>query len=182
MRDEPEREVQFQHIVGLKPACRDHGSLIVTLQAERIRTIEQVAAFVDEQAGGFATLGPGRRLRVRVPDGYRTLDTPSRRWLKRYVAKTTGYMRAQLARLIAQHRETGRAVNRRVGNQGRPSARVCTPADVRLADLGQMSRLATRVVGAPRARRLRPLALRALPGPRPAKLTTYGGRAYPDAV
>ena len=67
------------------------------------------------------------------------------------LAKTTGYSRARLTRLIRQHRERAKVVDRRDGNQGRPFARVYTPADARLlaqvdADLGQMSGLATRVV------------------------------------
>ena len=71
--------------------------------------------------------------------------------MKRYLAKTTGYSRAQLTRLIRRHRETVKVVDRRDGNQGRPIARVYTPADARLlaqvdADLSQMSGLATRVV------------------------------------
>ncbi|MCY3705998.1 MAG: integrase [Gammaproteobacteria bacterium] len=83
--------------------------------------------------------------------GYRSLDKPSKALVKRYLAKTTGYSRAQLTRLIRQHRETAKVVDRRDGNQGRPFARVYTPADVRLLaqvdeDLGQMSGLATRDV------------------------------------
>ena len=83
--------------------------------------------------------------------GYRALDKPSKALVKRYLAKTTGYSRAQLTRLIRQHRETARVVDRRDGNQGRPFARVYTLADARLLarvdeDLGQMSGLATRVV------------------------------------
>ena len=82
---------------------------------------------------------------------YRALDRPSKALVKRYLTTTTGYSRAQLTRLIRQHRETAKVVDRRDGNQGRPFARVYTPADVRLLarvdeDLGQMSGLATRVV------------------------------------
>ncbi|MCY3838878.1 MAG: hypothetical protein OXH09_09595 [Gammaproteobacteria bacterium] len=83
--------------------------------------------------------------------GYRALDKPSKALVKRCLAKTTGYSRAQLTRLIRQHRETAKVVDRRDGNRGRPFARAYTPADVRLLaqvheDLGQMSGLATRVV------------------------------------
>ena len=130
--------------------------MIVTLQTERVRTIEQVAAFVEatepvkfqplDRDGAYTFVG---RTLTRL--GYRALDKPSKALVKRYLAKTTGYSRAQLTRLIRQHRETARVVDRRDGNQGRPFARVYTPADVRLlarvdADLGQMSGLATRVV------------------------------------
>ena len=130
--------------------------MIVTLQTERIRTIEQVAAFVEanapvafqpqDRAGAYAFVA---RTLTRL--GYRALDKPAKALVKRYLAKTTGYSRAQLTRLIRQHRETARVVDRRDGNHGRPFARVYTPADIRLlarvdADLGQMSGLATRVV------------------------------------
>ena len=82
---------------------------------------------------------------------YWGLDKPSKTLVKRYLAKTTGCSRAQLTRLIRQHRETAKVVDRRDGNQGRPFNRVYTPTDIRLlarvdADLGQMSGLATRVV------------------------------------
>ena len=92
--------------------------MIVTLQTERIRTIEQVGAFV-------------ARTLTRL--GYRALDKPSKALVKGYLAKATGYSRAQLTRLIRQHRETARVVDRRDGNQGRPFARVYTPVDVRLS-------------------------------------------------
>ena len=130
--------------------------MIVTLQTERLRTIEQVAAFVEanapvefqpqDRAGAYAFVA---RTLTRL--GYRALDKPAKALVKRYLAKTTGYSRAQLTRLIRQHRETAKVADRRDGNQGRPFARVYTPADIRLlarvdADLGQMSGLATRVV------------------------------------
>ena len=130
--------------------------MIVTLQTERIRTIEQVAAFVEanepvdfqplDRDGAYAFVA---RTLTRL--GYRALDRPSKAMVKRYLAKTTGYSRAQLTRLIRQHRETAKVVDRRDGNQGRSFARVYTPADVRLLarvdeDLGQMSGPATRVV------------------------------------
>ena len=130
--------------------------MIVTLQTERIRTIEQVAAFVEAsepvafhpeaRKGAYAFVS-----KTLTRFAYRSLDNPSKALVKRYLAKTTGYSRAQLTRLIPQHRETAKVVDRRNGNQGRPFARVCTPADIRLlarvdADLGQMSGLATRAV------------------------------------
>ena len=130
--------------------------MIVTLQTERIRTIGQVAAFVEanepvefqplDRGGAYAFVA---RTLARL--GYRALDKPSKALVKRYLAKTTGYSRAQLTRLIRQHRETAKVVDGRNGNQGRPFARVYTPADIRLLaqvdeDLGQMSGLGTRVV------------------------------------
>ena len=54
---------------------------------------------------------------------YRALVRPSKALVKCYLAKTTGYSRVQLTRLIRQHRETAKVVDRRDGNQGRPFAR-----------------------------------------------------------
>ena len=130
--------------------------MIVTLHAERIRTIVQVAAFVEasEPVDFQPTDRAGaRRFVARALSrlGYYALDRPSKTLVKRFLAKTTGYSRAQLTRLIRQHRKTGAVADRRDGNQGRPFERVHTPADARLlarvdADLGQMSGLATRAV------------------------------------
>ena len=118
--------------------------------------MEQVAAFVE--ANGPVDFHPTDRTgahefvaRTLSRLGYCALDRPSKTLVKRFLAKTTGYSRAQLTRLIRQHRKTGRVTDRRDGNQGRPFERVYTPADVRLlarvdAELGQMSGLATRVV------------------------------------
>ena len=130
--------------------------MIVTLQFERIRTIGQVAAFVEasepvdfqpaDRKGAYELVA---RILSRL--GYYALDRPSKTRVKRFLSKTTGYSRAQITRLIRQHGKTGRVADRRDGNQGRPFERVYTPVDARLlarvgADLGQMSGLATRVV------------------------------------
>ena len=98
--------------------------MIVTLKAERIRTMEQVAAFVE--ASGPVDFHPTVRTgahefvaRTLSRLGYCALDRPSKTLVKRFLAKTTGYSRAQLTRLIRQHRKTGRVMDRRDGNQGR---------------------------------------------------------------
>ena len=128
----------------------------MTLRIERIRTMEQVAAFIE--ANGPVDFQPSDRTgayqfvaRTLARLDCYALDRPSKTLVKRFLAKTTGYSRAQLTRLIRQHRKTGRVADRREGNQGRPFERIYTPADLRLlaqvdADLGQMSGLATRVV------------------------------------
>ena len=128
----------------------------MTLRIEYLRTMEQVAAFLE--AKGPVEYQPSDRTgayqfvaRTLARLGYYAPDRPSKALVKRILAKTTGYSRAQLTRLIRQHRKTGRVEDRRDGNQGRPFERIYTPADVRLlaqvdADLGQMSGLATRVV------------------------------------
>ena len=130
--------------------------MIVTLQTERIRTIEQVAAFVEaNEPVDFHPIDRGSAYafvaRTLARLGYWGLNKPSKALVKRYLAKTTGFSRAQLTRLFRQYRETAKVLDRRAGNQGRPFVRVYTPAEIRLlarvdADLGQMSGLATRAV------------------------------------
>ena len=68
-----------------------------------------------------------------------------------HLGKVTGLSRAQLTRLIAQHRATGRIEDRRGGPPAKPFARRYTRADVRLlaevdTALGQMSGAAERCV------------------------------------
>ena len=58
-----------------------------------------------------------RRTLVRI--GYALLSRPGKGSVRRYLAKTTGLSRAQVTRLIGQHR-------------GRPFERICTAADIRL--------------------------------------------------
>ena len=107
------------------------------LGTERIRTVEQVRDFLDGSGGmdfrpqsrddayGFV-----RRTLVRLD--YGRLGRAGKGAVRAYLVKTTGYSRAQVARLIARHRDTGRIEDRRAGNSGRPFERVYTPADVRL--------------------------------------------------
>ena len=71
--------------------------------------------------------------------------------VRRYLAKVTGLSRAQLTRLIGQHRETGRIEDRRGGAPACPFERRYTRADIRLlaavdAAMGQMSGPATRAL------------------------------------
>ena len=107
----------------------------MTLQTERLRTVEQIEAFLGGNAevdfkpeGREAAYGFARRTLVRL--GYASLDRPGKGAVREYLVKTTGFSRAQVTRLIAQHRETGRIEDRRGGNSGRPFARVYTPADI----------------------------------------------------
>ena len=52
--------------------------------------------------------------------------------MKRYPGKVTGLSRAQLTRLIAQHRKTGRVEDRRGGPPLKPFRRRYTRGDIRL--------------------------------------------------
>ena len=130
--------------------------MIVTPQTQRVQTLEQVRAFVEgseavdftggDRAGVYALV---RRTLVRL--GYHRLGKADKGLVKRYLAKVSGLSRAQLTRLIGQHRRTGRIEDRRGGAPKRPFERRYTPADIRLlaqvdAELGQMSGAATRAV------------------------------------
>ena len=125
----------------------------MTLQTRRLRSIEQVRAFVEgneavdyghrdrESAYGFVGELLGR-LR------YRTLGKRDKGIVRRFLAKATGISAVQIDRLIRQWRESGRIEDRRGGNRGRPFERRYTGVDIRLLAevdeaFGQMSGLAT---------------------------------------
>ncbi|MCZ0944483.1 MAG: integrase [Gammaproteobacteria bacterium] len=128
--------------------------MIVTLQIERMETLDEVRAFVEgsgpvdfkladrESAYGFV-----RRTLVRFR--YHVQGKAAKGLLRAFLGKATGLSRAQLARLIRQHRETGEVEDRRRGPPARPFERQYTKADIRLLaevdrDLGQASGPATR--------------------------------------
>ena len=90
-----------------------------------------------------------RRALVRLD--YGRLGKSDKGLVRRYLAKVTGLSRAQLTRLIGQHRETGRIEDRRGGAPAHPFERRYTRADIRLlaavdAAMGQMSGPATRAL------------------------------------
>ena len=90
-----------------------------------------------------------RRTLVRLD--YHRLGKPDKGLVKRYLGKVTGLSRAQLTRLIGQHRATGRIADRRARGPSAPFPRRYTRLDIRLlaevdAELGQMSGAATRAV------------------------------------
>ena len=109
----------------------------MTLETERLRTPEQIRDFLDgsgevdfrpqdrEEAYGLV-----RRTLVRLD--YEALGRTGKGTVLEFLGKATGFSRAQVTRLVAQHRETGRIEDRRGANSGRPFARVYTPADIRL--------------------------------------------------
>ena len=130
--------------------------MIVTLQTERVRTLDQVRAFVEgSEAVDFTGADREsvyefvRRALVRLD--YAGLGKSDKGLVRRYLAKVTGLSRAQLTRLIGQHRETGRIEDRRGGAPACPFERRYTRADIRLlaavdAAMGQMSGPATRAL------------------------------------
>ena len=130
--------------------------MIVTLQTERVRTLDQVRAFVEgSEAVDFMGADRGsvyefvRRALVRLD--YGQLGKSDKGLVRRYLAKVTGLSRAQLTRLVGQHRETGRIEDRRGGAPTHPFERRYTRAGIRLlavvdAAMGQMSGPATRAL------------------------------------
>ena len=130
--------------------------MIVTLQTQRVRTLEQVRAFLEGSEAVDFVEGDREGVydlvrRTLVKLGYHRLGKADKGSVRRYLGKVTGLSRAQLTRLIARHRKTGRVEDRRGGPPAKPFARRYTRADVRLLaevdeDLGQMSGAATRKV------------------------------------
>ena len=115
----------------------------MTLQTERLRTMEQVRAFVEgsepvdykpqDRASAYAFV---RRTLVRFD--HHLLGRAERGCLRAYVGKVCGFSPAQITRLIRQQAETGAVADRRGRNSGRPFETVYTPADVRrLADVDE---------------------------------------------
>ena len=97
--------------------------MIVTLQTERVRTLDQVRAFVEgSEAVDFAGAEREsvyefvRRALVRLD--YERFGKSDKGLVRRYMAKVTGLSRAQLTRLIGQHRETGHIEDRRAPLSG----------------------------------------------------------------
>ena len=127
--------------------------MIVTLRTERLRTIEQLEAFVEGSAS--ADCKPLDResaydfpRRTLVAFDYHRLGKADRGCVRRYVVKVTAMSPAQLTQLVARHAETGAVADLRARNSGRPFETRYRPVDIRLlADVdeafGQMSGLAT---------------------------------------
>ena len=127
----------------------------MTLQTERIGTLEEVRAFVGSERVGIKLADRAsaydfiRRTLVRF--GYHAEGKAAKGLLKAYIGKATGLSRSQVTRLIGRHRETGAVEDRRGGPPARPFRRKYTAADIRLLAevdglLGQASGPATRKV------------------------------------
>ena len=113
------------------------GRMIVTLQTERLQTVEQIRGFLDGNGEvGFTPLdrdeayGFARRTLVRLD--YDALGRAGKGTVREFLGKATGLSRAQVTRLIGQYRATGRVEDRRAANSGRSFERVYTAADIRL--------------------------------------------------
>ena len=122
--------------MSLKGGVWNHRRMILRLDFERMRTLDEVRAFMDGNTPvDFRSVDRDeayeliRRMLVRF--GYAGLDRAGKSLLKRFLGKATGFSRAQLTRLVGQYRATGRIEDRRRGPV-RPFERRYTVADVRL--------------------------------------------------
>ena len=109
----------------------------MTLRTERIRTLDQVRAFLDgsepadfELADRTTAYAFVRRTLVRF--GYHGLAKPDRGLVKRFIEKVTGFSRAQVTRLIRQHRRTGHIRDHRSKPPTNAFQRRYTPRDAAL--------------------------------------------------
>ena len=125
----------------------------MTLQTERLRTMEQVRAFVEgsepvdyqpkDRASAYAFVR-----RTLAAFDYHRLGRADRGCVRAYIGKACGFSAAQISRLIRQQAETGAVADRRARNSGRPFETVYAAADIRLLAevdeaFGGMSGLAT---------------------------------------
>ena len=113
-----------------------HRRMIVTLDTHRLQTLEQVREFLD----GSQPIDLQVQTRA---EAYAFVDQTVRRFdyilqgktekgvLRRFLAKVTGLSRAQLTRLLTQHRTTGAVAGRR-GAPRRPFPRRYTSTDIGL--------------------------------------------------
>ena len=115
-----------------------HREMVVMLQTHRVRTLDQVRSFLDgaepvevqplDRSARYELVA--RTLR-RFGYGYWRLGKADKGVVRRFAGKVSGWSRAQLTRLIAQHRSTGRIRDRR-GPPRRPFPRRYTREDLRL--------------------------------------------------
>ena len=125
----------------------------MTLQTERLRTMERVRAFVEgsepvdyqpkDRASAYAFVR-----RTLVAFDYDRLGRADRGCVRAYIGKVCGFSPAQITRLVRQQAQTGVVEDRRVRNSGRAFERVYTLPDIRLLAevdeaFGGMSALAT---------------------------------------
>ena len=118
----------------------------MTLQTERLRTVERIKAFLkvtsswtSGRKAGTARTGScaGRWFGCAT----RRRTGPGRARCARTAADRRACPRAQVPRLVAKYRRTGRVEDRRGANSVRPFARVYTPADIRvLAEADEIGR------------------------------------------
>ena len=111
--------------------------MIVTLRTERIRTLDEVRAFLEGSEPVDFTLNDRDSAHVFVRPSlerfrYHGLGKPDKGLVKVYLAKVTGLSRAQLTRLIAQHKRTRHIRDRRKKPPANAFQRRYTPKDAAL--------------------------------------------------
>ena len=128
----------------------------MTLRTERIRTLDQIRGFLDGSeptdfrfAGRDSAYAFVRRTLVRSE--FHGLKRDEKGLAKRFIEKVTGYSRAQITRLVKQHRRTGGIRDHRKKPPARPFPRRYTAYDAALLAevdeaFGQLSGPATKVV------------------------------------
>ena len=128
----------------------------MTLRTERIRTLDQIRAFLDGSepadfrfAGRDSAYDFVRRTLVRFE--FHGLKRDEKGLVKRFIEKVTGYSRAQITRLAKQHRRTGGIRDHRKKPPAKPFPCRYTPYDAALLAevdeaFGQLSGPATKVV------------------------------------
>ena len=109
----------------------------MTLQTARLRTMEQVRAFVEgsepvdykplDRASSYAFV---RGALARFD--YHLLGRADRGLVRAYIRKVCGFSPAQITRLIRQQAETGAVEDRRGRNSGWPFETAYGPVDIRL--------------------------------------------------
>ncbi len=128
----------------------------MTLRTERICTLDQVRVFLDgNQPADFEltdrTTAYAFVRRTLVRFEYHGLGKPDKGLLRRFLEKVTGFSRAQMNRLIAQHRQTGNIRDHRCKPPANAFPRRYTPHDAALLAevdeaFGQPSGPATKVI------------------------------------
>ena len=128
----------------------------MTLRTERIRTLDQIRAFLDGSeptdfrfAGRDSAYDFVRRTLVRFE--FHGLKRDEKGLVKRFIEKVTGYSRSQITRLVKQHRRTGGIRDHRKKPPAKPFPCRYTPYDAALLAevdeaFGQLSGPATKVV------------------------------------
>ena len=110
--------------------------MILSLDVERLRTAEQLRAFLDGNAPvDFQPVSRGEAYafvsRMLSRFDYTRLGKSDRGLVKGFLGKATGLSRAQVTRLVRQFAKTGQVVDRRRGAPRRPFERRYTAADIR---------------------------------------------------
>ena len=107
--------------------------MISKLETERLSTLDEVRMLVAGSAVvDFADMDRESTCeftkRTLARFDYGRLGKADKGLLRRYLMKTTGLSRAQVARLIGQQAATGRIVDRRGGAPSKPFARAVAVA------------------------------------------------------